>query len=109
MESRYIGNEKSWFLYFHCDWAQVIGKYNWYSFTLIKVHFEYDKILPGFEFDLSILGLNLQFRKNFAWDTETSKQADQMQAHGTKLVTEFSKNPDPNGPLEVKEFKPEEL
>lgn len=46
------------------EWSQLIGKWNWYTFTLIEINFEYEKMTEGLEFMCIILGLGFRIRFN---------------------------------------------
>ncbi len=46
------------------EWEQIIPHFNWYTFTPIKVEFEYDKMLQGVEVCIVILGIGFIIRYN---------------------------------------------
>lgn len=55
------------------DYAQLFGKWNWYTFTFIQLRFENDYQLGGFEFDFTILGVGVYLRFNYK-ETEKLKE-----------------------------------
>ncbi len=52
------------FLDLSTEWKQLTGKYNWYSFTLLHIYFEGDKMIDGYEFLVTLLGFTLRIRYN---------------------------------------------
>lgn len=60
-----INLTKNSFIEILCEWSQIIGKYNWYSFTLINIYCENETWTGGFEFEFIILGVGLRFRWNY--------------------------------------------
>lgn len=46
------------------EWKQIGGKYNWYSFTICNLYFEYEKMLEGIEFSIIIFGIGIYIRFN---------------------------------------------
>ncbi len=67
---------------FKCDWIQLFHKFNWYSFNLIQIRFEYDKMMEGLVFEFCLLGFGVYMRCNlpasdklFAeWDKEVKEE-----------------------------------
>jgi hypothetical protein len=63
---------------FENDWEQLIGRWTWYTFTLIKIEFENDKFTHGYEFYFVLLGLGLRIRYNKAsfdkWAADLRKE-----------------------------------
>lgn len=55
------------------EWGQLIGKYNWITFTLINIEFENDIHLGGFEIMVIIFGLGFRVRINYK-ETEMLKE-----------------------------------
>jgi hypothetical protein len=59
------------------DWRQLVGSWNWYTFTLINIEFENDVMTHGYEFYFVILGLGIRIRYNKAsyqeWANELTK------------------------------------
>lgn len=61
----YLNFGESAFIHTINDWEQVFGKWNWYTFTLIKIEFENDtNFAQGIEFEFVLLGLGFRFRYN---------------------------------------------
>ena len=52
------------------EWSQLLGGYNWYTFTPIKLEFEWDKIFGAVEFTVILLGFGVRVRWIY---TETNK------------------------------------
>lgn len=50
---------------FQNDWQQLIGKWNWYTFTFIEFYIENEKWLKGWSFQLTLLGLGIYVRFNY--------------------------------------------
>lgn len=46
------------------EWYQLRGGFNWYSFDLIHLMFEYDKMTEGLEFEFYLLGFGIRIRYN---------------------------------------------
>ena len=75
-------NDDKWVIEFQNDWKQIIGKWNWYTFTVIELYFENDKWTHGYEAMFVLLGLGVRIRYNtdkaleqFAeWDKEATKR-----------------------------------
>jgi len=55
----------NFFIELKSDWFQLFGKYNWYSFNLIKIYFENDKMTGGIEFEFWLLGFGIRIRYNY--------------------------------------------
>lgn len=53
-----------WLVEFVNEWKQIIGKWNWYTFTFIEIYFENDKFTKGYEFQFMLLGLGVRIRYN---------------------------------------------
>jgi hypothetical protein len=47
-----------------CEWLQLFGKYNWFSFTPFLLRFEYEKWLEGLTLELTVLGFGIYIRYN---------------------------------------------
>ena len=60
------------FVEFHCEWLQIFGKFNWYSFHVIHLYFENDAWAGGFEFTMYLLGFGVRLR----WNYDPSKLED---------------------------------
>lgn len=60
-----INLTKNSFIEIICEWSQIIGNYNWYSFTFFHLYFEDEVWTGGFEAELIILGVGLRFRWNY--------------------------------------------
>jgi hypothetical protein len=76
-----LGKNGNTFIHATNDWKQLAGKskYNWYSFHLINAYFENDIICPGFEIEITFLGLGLRFRHNRNWkDIEMQSRINSM-------------------------------
>jgi hypothetical protein len=50
---------------FQNEWKQLIGKWNWYSFTFIDFYVEHEKWLKAFSLQFTILGLGVYIRFNY--------------------------------------------
>lgn len=46
------------------EWSQLVGKWNWYTFTAIQINFEYEKMTEGLEFMFILLGIGFRIRYN---------------------------------------------
>lgn len=46
------------------EWEQVIPHFNWYTFTPIRLEFEYDKWLQGLEITFILVGVGFTLRFN---------------------------------------------
>lgn len=64
---------KGWFLEWIEEWSQLLGGCNWYTFTPIKIEFEDDRILGGFETTWVILGLGFRIRWNHT-ETDAARE-----------------------------------
>jgi hypothetical protein len=53
---------------FKNDWQHLIGKYNWYSFTLLEFSVEHENWLKAFSLQFTLLGLGVYIRLN--WDVK---------------------------------------
>ena len=53
------------FIHSENDWAQMFGKYNWYTFHFAHIYLENDVMTGGLEFEFIILGLGLRMRWNY--------------------------------------------
>lgn len=53
------------FIHTICEWRQLTGSWNWFTFTPLKVYVEKDCIIPGIEVETILLGLGFRFRHNF--------------------------------------------
>lgn len=73
------------------NWAQFMrpGTWNWIDFQFILAEFELDRILPGWEISVAILGLGFRFRWNYDWSkSETaSKILEQVNEAKEKYVS----------------------
>jgi len=63
---------KHWLIEGTNEWHQIIGKFNWYTATLINLYFEKDDMTYGYEFIFTLLGLGFRIRYN------TTKALDQF-------------------------------
>jgi hypothetical protein len=71
----YLNKQQTAFIHSVNDWKQIIGKWNWYTFTFIEISAENDIMCPGFEFVFVICGLGLRYRHNRDWSgTEIEKR-----------------------------------
>jgi hypothetical protein len=59
-----INITKNFFVEISTEWTQIIGHWNWYSFTIINVYFENDVMTGGYEAVFTLLGFTLRFRYN---------------------------------------------
>jgi len=50
---------------FKNDWTQLIGKWNWYSFTFIEFYIENEKWLKAWYIQFTLLGLGVYIRLNY--------------------------------------------
>jgi hypothetical protein len=50
---------------FKNDWKQLIGKWNWYSFTFVEFYVEHEKWLKAWNSQFTILGLGVYIRLNY--------------------------------------------
>ena len=57
-------DKNKWLLTFENEYKQLIGGWNWYSFTFINIYFENDRWTHGYEFIFMVLGLGFRFRYN---------------------------------------------
>jgi len=69
---------------FYNDWKQLQGGYNWYTFTLCDIHFEYDKMHYAYEVAFTLLGLGFVLRYN-------TKKSDEVYAEYEKITDEAVK------------------
>ena len=78
----YFNKEEDAFIYLINEWAQIIGRWNWYSFTLIEISAENDITAPGFELTIIILGLGFRLRINRDWSgSELQKRIDDIKKY----------------------------
>ena len=49
---------------FQNDWKQLIGKWNWYSFTFVEFRVEHEKWLKAYDMQITLLGFGLYIRLN---------------------------------------------
>jgi len=57
---RYTINNKYFSVDLSNDWEQLIGKYNWYEFNLLKMYFENDVIHGCSEIEIYLLGFGIR-------------------------------------------------
>jgi len=75
------------------EWSQLFGKWNWYSFTIIKLEFENDIMCPGYELYFVLLGLGFYFRVNRSWEgTEIEKRLEEVENGETISFEELKKD-----------------
>ncbi len=69
------------------DWAQVFGRWNWYSFHFLHIYFEKDCMLDGYEFEFVVLGLGFRVRIN-TWteDNEVIKRVKSIEKKNAKRL-----------------------
>lgn len=63
------------------EWRQLlrIGRFNWYSFTLIYAYFEVDELTKAYELCLYLLGFGLLVRYDRGFECSRVKQmADEV-------------------------------
>lgn len=60
------------------EWSQLAGGCNWYTFHLIQIEFEDDRILGGFEATIIILGLGFRIRCNWRVTEEAASILQQL-------------------------------
>ncbi len=48
-----------------CDYTQLIGSWNWITFTFLKLEIEKESYTGGIEFELVVLGLGFWIRWNY--------------------------------------------
>jgi hypothetical protein len=74
----YLNLTDKCFIHTRNDWAQLIGKYNWYSFTFCQVYFENETMTGGWEFECILLGLGFRIRYNYAFEqSEAGKSLEE--------------------------------
>ena len=64
------------------NWKQLLGTWNWYTWTLIHVEFEKENMAYGFEFMFVLLGFGFRIRYNTdkaleqfdEWEEEIGKE-----------------------------------
>jgi len=65
---------ENWLFHTIFEWRQLWGRWNWIDFHPVLVHLMHDIIIPGYEFELIVLGLGFRFRINGDWNkTETGR------------------------------------
>ena len=50
---------------FKNDWSQLIGKYNWYSFTFLELRVEHETWLKAWDLQFTLLGFGVYIRLNY--------------------------------------------
>lgn len=77
-----------WVVEFTNDWKQLVGKWNWYTFTIVELYFENDKFTHGYEFVFTLLGLGIRIRYN---TDKALKQFDkwEQEVNLDKLIEEI--------------------
>lgn len=73
MSDNYVGFHFDWIE----QWAQIFQRCNWYTFDLIKVEFEDDRMMGGVEVSMILLGLGFRLRWNYK-ETEQFKEVKKM-------------------------------
>lgn len=61
---------------FKNDWQQIIGKWNWYSFTFIQFYVEHEKWLRAISLEFTILGIGVYIRFNYDVESLNKKLSD---------------------------------
>jgi len=56
--------EKKWGISFYNEYGQLLEKCNWYTFTVLNVEFENDKMTGGYELKVCLLGFAFIIRYN---------------------------------------------
>ncbi len=63
---------QGWFVEWIEEWSQFLGGCNWYTFNLIKIEFEDERIMGGVETTWIILGLGIRVRWNYTITEDVS-------------------------------------
>jgi hypothetical protein len=64
------------------DWKQIVGKWNWYEFTFIKLHFEWTKRQGSVELHIGLLGLTavITYVYDFTFIDEMNAMKDDIES-----------------------------
>jgi len=63
-----------WLIHTIFEWEQLWGKWNWVDFHPILVHVMRDVAIPGYEFEMAVLGVGFRLRINGDWNrTKTGR------------------------------------
>jgi hypothetical protein len=92
-------NNKCFFTFF-TEWIGLFTKFNWYSFTLINISYENDKMLFGYYFEVTLLGFSVSFRYNSdeaiklfkEWEKETKPLIKDSKKITKKVASKKSKS-----------------
>lgn len=70
----------NWVINTHNDWPGVIYPegHNWVDFTFAKLRFEWDKLMGGLEFEVTLLGLGLRVYYIYDRNTPARKEIYEM-------------------------------
>lgn len=66
-----------WFLHGINEWEQFLSptRWNWITFRPIYIEWEWDRMIPGVELEVVLLGLGVRFRWNDDWNkTEAGRE-----------------------------------
>jgi len=70
-----------WIFEFINEWKQLIGSWNWYTFTFINIEIENDLFTHGVEFLFIVLGFGFRIRYNKPsfdkWAKDLMKETDE--------------------------------
>lgn len=77
--------KQRFFADFHQQWSSLIGRYNWYDFTLIKVQGEFAPYSGRWELELALLGLGM--RLTYIYDHSFNEE---MTGFAASLKSELS-------------------
>jgi len=80
---------------FYNEWFQLreLEKWNWITFDVIRIQFDYDRFGPLLSFDFALAGLGFYISFNPPWETKQSRKIQQQ-------IKEVREHPERLKPLE---------
>ena len=96
-ELSWSSNDGDTFIHTVQEWSQFFFwrknvKWNWFTFTPIKLSFEKDEFVPGYEAEIMLMGLGLRFRFNRGWEgTDLQESINEIEEGEKKCENCFGK------------------